>query len=535
MSQNLSIQERSVSSLLKDNTNMVIPIYQRGYAWETQQVEELWSDLLEVNSDQQDYHFFGQIVMNSFEKKLYIIDGQQRLTTSIIFVALLRNKLIELYKEFDDSEAKIRAKDIQADLIGSNQSFHLTQSEDLIEYFNKNILVSNAFDNKNKPKKGSAKNVYNAYTLLERKLTAKLREFNSPTERRDYIYSLYKTFTENFFVITLVTPDEAAAFVIFETLNARGRDLNASDLLKNHILRIAKNNIETVKDDWDQMANSLGNESNKMTKFVRTYWNSDKQFVTEKALYKVIYKDITTSSEAFNLVNNLKELAPVYEALANPKNVIYFKNEQINELLVTLLDLGSKTFYPLLLALVKNKYSEADILITLHKVYAFVARNFTVSGLVANRYEKMFSNIAIKVNTLKIASIQEINQEIATEFVTDEQFMDNFRYAKIRTEKASKHILRDIFYDNEIDKIDLDKVKVIVLNKNIEDQNLIGNKLLVTKKEYSKMNDSVDFLEVLKHSKFEYTRKMAENSTISEQEIEAIQANKAEFAANYWK
>lgn len=59
MSQNLSIQERTVSSLLKDNTNMVIPIYQRGYAWETQQVEELWNDLLEVNNDQQAYHFFG--------------------------------------------------------------------------------------------------------------------------------------------------------------------------------------------------------------------------------------------------------------------------------------------------------------------------------------------------------------------------------------------------------------------------------------------------------------------------------------------
>ena len=472
--------------------------------------------------------------MNAFENKLYIIDGQQRVTTSIIFVALLRNKLIELYEKFDDSEANIRAKDIQLDLIGSNQNFHLTQSEDLVEYFTNNILVRNAFDNENKPKKGAAKNVYSAYTLLNRRLTDKLREYNTPNEQRDFLYSLYKSFTESFFVITLVTPDEAAAFVIFETLNARGRDLNASDLLKNHILRTARNDIDDVKVGWDEMANSLGNDSNKMTKFIRAYWNSDKQFVTEKSLYKVIYKEITTSNAAFNLVNDLKELAPVYEAMANPKNVIYFEDERINELLVTLLDLGGKTFYPLVLALVKNHYSEGDILTALHKIYAFIVRNFTVGGLVANKYEKLFSSIAIKVNIREIVTIQEVNQEIANNYLQDEQFMANFKYTKIKTEKASKHILRDIFYADEISRIDLDKVKVVVLNKNIENQNLIGNKLLVTKTEYSKMKNPANALAVLKQSKFDYTRKMADRSAISEQEIEMLQENKANFAAEYW-
>lgn len=535
MSQNLSIQERTVSSLLKDNTNMVIPVYQRGYAWETQQLEELWSDLQEVNNDKQAYHFFGQIVMNSFENQLYIIDGQQRVTTSIIFVALLRNKLIELSKEFDDSEANIRAKDIQEDLIGTNQEFHLKQSEDLSEYFTKNILVRNAFDSDEKPKKGAAKNVYMAYNLLNRKLNEKLEGFSNPNDKRDYIYSLYKSFTESFFVITLVTPDEAAAFVIFETLNARGRDLNASDLLKNHILRTAKNDIDAVKVGWDEMADSLGNDSNKMTKFIRAYWNSDKQFVTEKSLYKVIYKEIATSNDAFNLVDDLNELAPVYEAITNPKNAIYFENEMINSLLITLLDLGGKTFYPLILALVKNKYNEADILTTLHKIYSFIVRNFTVGGLVANKYEKLFSNIAIKVNNHKITTIQEVNAEITDNLLTDEKFMDDFKYTKIKTEKASKHILKDIFYADEIDKIDLDKVKVIILNKNIENENLIGNKLLVTKTEYSRMKNHADVSLILKNSKFDYTRKMAESGMISEREVEELQRSKAYSAVQYWQ
>lgn len=535
MSQNLSIQERSVASLLKDNTNMVIPIYQRGYAWEAQQLDELWSDLLEVAEDKQSYHFFGQIVMNNSEGKLFIIDGQQRVTTSTIFVAVLRDKLLDITDKFNDSEANIRAKDMQNDLIGTRQPFHLTQSDDLNEYFTENILVRNTFDSKNKPKKGAARNVYDAYMNLSRKLDEALKEIKLPNERRDYVYDLYKAFTESFFVITLITPDEAAAFVIFETLNARGRDLNASDLLKNHILRTAKNDISSVKDSWDIMADDLGNDSTEMTKFIRAYWNANKQFVTEKSLYKVIYNEISTSNAALKLVKDLNQLAPVYEAVTNPKNAIFFENVEINSLLITLLDLGGKTFHPLVLALVKNDYSEADILTTLHKIYSFIVRNFTVGGLVANKYEKLFSNIAIKINTHEIMSIESVNEQITANYLSDDQFKDDFQYTKIKTEKASKHILKDIFYREEANKIDLDKVKVFILNKNIDDDNLIGNKVLVTKPEFSKMKNEDNILPILRNSKFNYTRLMANSRAISEKEVIEVQRNQSEFAAQYWQ
>lgn len=535
MSRGLTIQELSVSSLLKENKNMVIPVYQRGYSWETQQLDEFWNDLLEVIEDKQVYHFFGQIVMNNSEDKLFIIDGQQRVTTSTIFVAILRNKLISISEESNDSGAGFFANLIQDDLIGTRRPFHLTQSDDLDEYFTENILIRNAFNTRNKPKKGATKNVYDAYMHLSRKLDDELKKIKLSNERRDYVYNLYKAFTENFFVITLITPDEAAAFVIFETLNARGRDLNASDLLKNHILRTAKNDINLVKNSWDIMADDLGNDSTKMTKFIRAYWNASKQFVTEKSLYKVIYNEIETSSAALKLVEDLNQLAPVYEAITNPKNAIFFEDVEINSLLITLLDLGGKTFHPLVLALVKNDFSEADILTTLHKIYSFIVRNFTVGGLVANKYEKLFSNIAIKVNTHEITSIESVNEQITNSYLTDEQFKDDFQYTRIKTEKASKHILRDIFYREEADKIDLDKVKVIILNKNIDNADLIGNKILVTKTEFSKMKNVDNILPILHASKFNYTRLMAESRLISEKEVLEIQRNQAEFAAEYWR
>lgn len=535
MAQKLAINQMSLTTLLKENDNMVIPLYQRGYAWESQQVEELWDDLIEVNDDQQTDHFFGQVVMNDSEGKLFIIDGQQRVTTSVIFISLLRNKLIELSENFSDVEAKIRANDIQKNLIGSRGDYHLKQSEDLNQYFIDNIQTPNSFSLEDKPKKGSEKNVYNAYVTLNRKLEEYLKQYDNPNDRRSHLHMLFQKFSDDFFVITLTTSDEAAAFVIFETLNARGRDLNASDLLKNHILRTAKSELEQVKVLWDLMIDSLGNDSSKATHYIRAYWNATHQFVNEKNLYKSIYKEIRTSQEALVLAQNLNKLSYVYEAISNPKNVDYFEDHGLKESLITLLNLGGKTFYPLILALVENNFTESEILTSLHKIYSFIIRNFTIGNMVANKYEKLFSKIAIMINRNELVGIDNINHEITKQMLNDQKFTDDFTYAEVKTGKASKHILKDIFYASEAESIDLNNVHVVHLNKSVENPDLLSNKLLITKKEFTKLKSGINLQSVLQDSKFSYTRQMSNQRDISEESLIDILKDKAPEAVAYWR
>ena len=72
-----------------------IPRYQRGYAWEKQHVRELFDDIkeaIESNSS----HYIGTVVLSkcaSDPKKYYVVDGQQRLTTITLLIALLLQKI----------------------------------------------------------------------------------------------------------------------------------------------------------------------------------------------------------------------------------------------------------------------------------------------------------------------------------------------------------------------------------------------------------------------------------------------------------
>src|SRR5258708_13789715 len=72
------------------NTQLRVPPYQRPYAWETEQVDELWDDLLQVGAAGR--HFMGALVLNTEDVACpEVIDGQQRLTTLVVLLGLIRD------------------------------------------------------------------------------------------------------------------------------------------------------------------------------------------------------------------------------------------------------------------------------------------------------------------------------------------------------------------------------------------------------------------------------------------------------------
>ena len=99
----MSVTHHEIGSIKKFLDNeYYIPNYQREYSWETDQIQEFWSDLEEtITLEKEITHFFGQIVVHNDEdsKKKYIIDGQQRTITSIIFLNVLKEKYHQIYKD----------------------------------------------------------------------------------------------------------------------------------------------------------------------------------------------------------------------------------------------------------------------------------------------------------------------------------------------------------------------------------------------------------------------------------------------------
>jgi hypothetical protein len=87
----LDVSEKSLSELLaKPREQLTVPLYQRAYSWTTEEVDQLWED---ITGSLESEHFMGSIVLNE-ENKLrpQVIDGQQRLTTLMILLALIRDE-----------------------------------------------------------------------------------------------------------------------------------------------------------------------------------------------------------------------------------------------------------------------------------------------------------------------------------------------------------------------------------------------------------------------------------------------------------
>src|SRR5262245_13129547 len=78
-----------------------VPFYQRSYAWKKQQVSELFSDIRRAIEEGKSYYFLGSIVGYSVPDSdlVEIVDGQQRLATTTILLAAIRDQLLALKDE----------------------------------------------------------------------------------------------------------------------------------------------------------------------------------------------------------------------------------------------------------------------------------------------------------------------------------------------------------------------------------------------------------------------------------------------------
>ncbi len=135
-----------------------IPSYQRGYAWQKEQLEDFWNDLEHVSKLGDKFHYMHSLTLrgleNEFESSAFeIIDGQQRLATSLILLGILvkitQNKdpkysLINLepilsYKYYGLSEAFRAIMEEEKDLKAFKTSFYAKNLIDAYAFFQEKI------------------------------------------------------------------------------------------------------------------------------------------------------------------------------------------------------------------------------------------------------------------------------------------------------------------------------------------------------------------------------------------------------------
>ena len=407
-----------------------IPDYQREYSWEAEELGDFWDDLEATRNDPDRLiHFFGQIVIHNDEEdgKKYIIDGQQRTISSVIFLRALQLCYEKIYRDTNNDEANDKFSDIRSLYIGrytdKSNSLHLFLSALDNDFFRINIQLGKP-NKKGKEKKKSHERLRKAFVFFYDKLENALTEYSSDEEEQlECLNEFFDAFTDRFNVLYLEATKLDEAFVIFETLNARGKDLETADLLKNYIFSQSKDVSQSLK-RWNSMIGSLDKAD--PTKYVRHYWNSCHEFTRDKALYRTISKEIATPKASRELLATLEDLAPYYQAMSFPGEDSSFVNGKLIACLKALKTLKAKSFYPVILSLKQayHQYSEDEIASIADMIESFVFRNLTICGKVANQSERFFASLAKQIYDGVLDNTEDICDRIKSQIVTDEEFIN---------------------------------------------------------------------------------------------------------------
>lgn len=419
-----------------------IPNYQREYSWESNELEDFWVDLEQTVNDEERKHFFGQVVIHNDEdnsKKKYIIDGQQRSITSCIFMRVLQVFYEELYNESNLEDADYHKADISSKYIGRKGKLHLTLGEVDNEYFRDSIQLG-VPENK-KEKRKSHKRLKKAYTFFKDKIQNELEECSDYNDQLECLNSFYDAFTERFMVLYMEATKLEEAFVIFETLNARGKDLETADLLKNFIFSKQPKEIISAQKKWNSMLDKL--DKSDPTKYIRAFWNSYKKFSRDKDLYRTINNNIKSPRASKELMKNLEEYAQCYHDMDSPDEITEFKDSEVIKSLKYLKMLKASSFYPLIISMKRRAFDEKSIARVLKVIEKYVFRNFTICGKVANTTEVFFADIAVMIYEEQLENDKAIIDKIKEKMVSDDEFKNSF--ITWQAKKSLKDTVRYIF------------------------------------------------------------------------------------------
>ena len=483
------------STLLKlgsflGNGKLYIPEYQRGYSWEEMQLDDFWIDLVQIYEENtRDEHFLGQVVIhkNKDDSKRYIIDGQQRISTAIILLDILRTKFKEIADSKNNNDANDDAEDINTRSIGrvseTKKEQYLSMGGVDKEFFIKYIQARgpiNYNDKKFEKKrlKPSNYNIFYASKFFEDKIS----KFITKKTPNEYIElnKLYQCLINQFILMTVETDDINEAYIIFESLNARGKALETADLLKNHILRKAHNDLSSATETWNTIIDNLDNID--PTKFIRYYWNSTKKFAREKDLFKSLRKDISSQSDVNTLLSNLRSLSKVCAAILHPDDNKEFDLTELNERLLEMQKLDASSYIPIIFALRLQNYSEEDINEVLKAIETLIVRNFVVSGLVANKYELEFAQIAKSISdktwppnsdssSSKMPTKDDILKKLYSLMVSDEEFINNFRIFNSKKNAVIRYLLR------KINNFDINETKIVDDSNRVHVEHILPKKI----------------------------------------------------------
>lgn len=442
----------NVNVLLKLLSNhdvtFFIPPYQRNYEWEEEQCKIFFEDVYKTAktnySGIKTEHFFGSVTFfrdltapYGQPDKLILIDGQQRITTTMLFLVAIRDTIDNLEFKNRLENDYLKNSKVSGD---SEYKIKLKQVENDWETYKNIIFGEEIVDNE----KNSA--IYRNYIYFKNRLLSLNKSGYNLTDLVQYGL-------ENFSIVTLELQPSINTWEnpqeIFESMNSIGKPLSLADLIRNYLMLglSAEEQEKLYKQYWLKIEKRL---SRNISFFIRDYMQYTEQKAFKQAKesnYKELYsqfKEVYANENTKDLLTNLEKFSVYYSMLIDD---ISTGNKYIDEVLFDLKYLNVTTAYSFFMALIyewkNNRFSDNDLLdiLVVFNIYCLRRRLIGLSGAenkafptlvkripelvkATNKKEAMFRIVSTQENSLRLPNNIETKRQL------ESMNFYNFKYCK---------------------------------------------------------------------------------------------------------
>lgn len=318
-----------IADILGSRNPYIIPKHQRAYSWDSEEVEAFCNDILTIKEDKT--YFFGGVVSITVQKKVgeieyKIIDGQQRLATFSIALAVLRdafNKLSIQKKNQKDQDAvsiaNYYSNKIQKDYLTYEiarpsvmKKARVTLTKTNKGLFDK-IVINCPMDLKNYDNNPSNKKIVKAIRIIQKEFVTPILNNTELTtlEKVNKLESILEKVAERCQIVHISDNDPDSAYQLFEALNDRAKSLAVCDYLRCTTLEKIDGNDreEEAVEYWNKI--SLFNNSDKYLKdYLVSYIGKAKDSNIHTQVNKEFFNYDTplTTDQQNKLIDRVKDI-----------------------------------------------------------------------------------------------------------------------------------------------------------------------------------------------------------------------------------
>jgi hypothetical protein len=450
----LNTRTTTLQELLANGRVYRVPAYQRDYSWEEEEWEDLWNDIDELRPRAADRHYMGALVVQATsDREFAIIDGQQRLATLSLLALAVIDQLHRLAGAGVDPAAnRERASGLRSRFIGEKDPASLVESSKLFlnetdDAFYQDYLVQLRPPLNPRGLPRSSQLLWSCFRYFSMKLA------EAPELQHDggaVAALLSETVARQLLFILITVEDELNAYTVFETLNARGLELSATDLLKNYLfsrLRVPAD-LQALQRRWRALIATVTQE--RFPDFLRFHLLCELSRVRADRLFKLVRDRVRSAADTFTLMEALEARAELFAALSDPAHGYWIESPASRPFIRELNLFRVRQMIPLLFAAWEH-LSREDFARVLRLVSVISFRYSVVSGLNTNALEPLYHAAARAVLDGSSRSPADVFETLRPIYVDDERFQQNMTHLTLGTAGAGKKLAKYILARLESD------------------------------------------------------------------------------------